>query len=157
MGEIMMRDYIKSRNRLRNSLSIVIFITGLSFFLMSTAHAFKYKAVDEHEFEFWGFAQLTAEARDDKNNDNLNFGTDRVRAGVKWKRKNLFAGIHVDLNNTGDAPNETLDRFIRDLFVMYSVATGSVTLLKLKLVNSKHRLVCHLTCLEKNCRLQNDL
>jgi len=92
---------------------------------MSSANAIKYKIDDGHEFNFWGFAQFTAEARDDKANDGLNFGNDRARAGVRWKRENLFAGLHVDLNNTGDAPNETLDRFIRDAFGGYKFSNAA--------------------------------
>jgi len=94
-------------------------------FLSSPAFAFNYETSNGHKFSFWGFAQLTAEQRDGQDNDNLRFDADRVRAGVKWSWNKLFSGLHVDLNNTGNAPNETLDRFIRDAFGGYNFSDAA--------------------------------
>jgi len=93
--------------------------------LSSPALALDYETDSGHKFNFWGFAQLTAEHREDRDNDDVTFDADRVRAGVKWSWNSVFAGLHVDLNNTGDAPNETLDRFIRDAFGGYKFSNAA--------------------------------
>jgi len=51
------------------------------------------------ESKWFGFTQIKAESRsEDKPNDGLVFGADRVRIGYKLKDGNVFGGLQVDFN-----------------------------------------------------------
>lgn len=69
------------------------------------------------EWQPLGFAQLTAERFED--DDGIDFGGDRIRAGVRYDSTSLFGGLVLDFNvpNGGDRTPGTLNNVIKDVYV----------------------------------------
>lgn len=63
-----------------------------------------------------GFAQLTAEHRDDQN--GIDFGGDRIRAGARYSSDTLFGGLVLDFNvpDAGNRTPGTLNNIIKDVW-----------------------------------------
>ena len=81
------------------------------------------------ESKWFGFSQITAEKKDeDKPNDGVVFGADRVRIGYKLKDGNVFGGLQVDFVQSGDsddANNGTLNDIIKDAFGGYKFSNAA--------------------------------
>ncbi len=72
--------------------------------------------------DFWGYAQIGAEQIDrtggSKDQDNLEFGADRIRFGSKMKWDKWSGTLHFDAQSSGSNP-ASLSKFVRDAFVAY--------------------------------------
>ncbi len=79
--------------------------------------------------KWFGFSQIKAESlSEDKPNDGLVFGADRVRIGYKLKDGNVFGGLQVDFNQSGassDANTGTLQDQIKDVFAGYKFSNAA--------------------------------
>ncbi len=73
------------------------------------------------ESKWFGFTQITAEKKDqNKPNDGIVFGADRVRIGYKLKDGNVFGGLQIDFVKTDTTVNTgTLPQIIKDAFAGY--------------------------------------
>ncbi|MEE8343339.1 MAG: porin [Gammaproteobacteria bacterium] len=82
----------------------------------------------EVEVKWFGFAQLTAEARDqDKPNDGLRFDADRIRIGFKLKEGKIFGKLQIDFmkNTNRNAGNTDLPAIIKDAEVGYKFSNAA--------------------------------
>jgi len=80
------------------------------------------------EAKWFGFAQLTAESRDqDKPNDGLKFGADRVRIGFKVKEGKIFGKLQVDFmkDSSRKAGNPDLPAIIKDILAGYKFSNAA--------------------------------
>ncbi len=88
---------------------------------MSAAHAGDVKV------KWFGFAQITAQQKDqNKPNDGMVFGADRVRFGFKIKDGNVFGKLQADLNWKDKAASaSTLPQIIKDIEAGYKFSNAA--------------------------------
>ena len=79
------------------------------------------------ESKWFGYSQITASKLDqNKPNDGLVFGADRVRIGYKVKDGKVFGGLQIDFNETDtNADSATLDKIIKDAFGGYKFSNAA--------------------------------
>ncbi|MFV1985088.1 MAG: porin [Thiohalomonadales bacterium] len=83
------------------------------------------------EITWLGYAQLTAEALDEKkptNQDSFVFGVDRARLGFKITDKNVFGNLQIDVNKDGKDENGFME-LIKDAEAGYKY--GSTDYIKI--------------------------
>jgi len=80
------------------------------------------------EVKWFGFAQLTAEARSqDKPKDGLRFDADRIRIGFKLKEDKIFGKLQIDFmkNTSRGAGKADLPAIIKDAEVGYKFSNAA--------------------------------
>lgn len=82
----------------------------------------------ELEVKWFGFAQLTAEIRDqDAPNDDLEFDADRVRVGFNLKEGKIFGKLQLDFmqNSSRNAGNPDFPAYIKDIEAGYKFSDAA--------------------------------
>ncbi len=110
-------DYVLARQWYRRVLLVAML--GYSTSSLGVSLEMKGNGLEGLKVDMFGVAQLEALQIDRPGNqDNLEFGADRVRFGFKMKWDGWSGALHFDAEGSDSNP-ATLPNFIRDAYVAY--------------------------------------